>query len=268
MSGALFASGLKSSARGLSGYAFGMVFYLWLFIWIYPSFAGSRGLNRLLRSMPAGLLKVLGYNVGVSHLSGFLGGEFYSLLYLLIMGIYAVFTATKLMAHLVDNGSMAYLLATPVSRTRVAVTQGLVLIAGILVVGLAATAGALLGAHWFAPHEALAAGPFVALNLVGALLFAVVAAYSFLLSCVAPDERTALTLSAVVTLLFYGMHVMGDLSPQLRWLAHLSLFGVFNAQQLIHGRGPVLLDSLGLLAATVVLLAVAALLFRRRQLSL
>lgn len=268
MSRALFASGVRSNLRGLAGYAFGMVFYLWLFIWIYPSFAGSRGLNLLLRALPPGLLKVLGYSVGVSHLSGFLGGEFYSLLYLLIMGVYAVFAASKVMAHLIDNGSMAYLLASPVSRTRVAVTQGAVLLSGVLVIGAVTAAGGLLGAHWFAPHAALPVGAFLALNLVGTLLFAVVGAYSFLLSCIAPDERTALGLSAVVTLLFYGLHVVGDLSARVGWLAHLSLFTVFSSQSLIHGHGPVLADALGLGAAAVALVAVGAVLFRRRQLSM
>jgi ABC-2 type transport system permease protein len=268
MSATLFASGFKKNLRALSGYALGMVFYVWLFIWVFPSFAGSRGLNLLLRDLPQGLLRVLGYSVGVSNLSGFLGGEFYSLLYLLIMGVYAVFSASRLMAHLIDNRSMAYLLASPVSRGRVATTQAMVLVSGVLVIGGITTAGGLLGAHWFAPHASLPAGPFLALNLVGILLFAVVAAYSFLFSCIAPDERSALGLSAAVTLLMYGIHVVGDLSSRVQWLAHLSLFTAFNSQQLIHGQGPVLADSLGLATGAIVLLAVSVALFQRRQLSL
>ena len=268
MSAALFASTLKHSLRTIANYAFGMVLYLWLFIAIYPSFAGSKALNSILQSMPAGVLRVLGYSLGVTHLSGFLAGEFFSLLYVIIFAIYAIFTGTKVMAHLIDNGSMAYLLATPVSRRKVAWTQAMVLLCGVAVIATVTTGGGLLGAAWFAPHAHIAAGAFIRLNLVGMLLFAVVAAYTFLLSALAPDERTALSLSTVVTLVFYGLHVVGDLSSRLHWAAYLSLFAVFNPPELIAGHGPVLTDTLALAAATAILLIVAVAGFQRRQLAL
>jgi len=268
VSAALFASTFRQSLRTVSNYAFGMVLYLWVFIWIYPSFAGSAALNTMLKSLPAGLLKVLGYSLGVTRLSGFLAGEFYSLLYLFILAIYAIFTGTKLMAHLVDNGFMGYLLATPVSRRGVACTQALVLLSGVFTIAAATTVGGLLGAHWFTSHDHIAAWPFVEMNLVGMLVFTVVAAYSFLFSAVAPDERSAMGLSTMLTLVFYGLHVVGDLSPRLTWAAHLSLFTVFNSQALVAGHGPVLTDALALSAATIALMALAVFGFQRRQLSL
>lgn len=268
MSAALFASTFRQGVRGLANYALGMVLYLWLFIWVYPSFAGSKALNTLLQGLPAGLLRVLGYTLGVTQLSGFLAGEFYSLLYLVILAIYAIFTGARVMAHLIDNRFMGYLLATPVARRRVACTQALVLLSGVVVIAALTTAGGLLGAAWFAPHAHIAAGPFVRMNLVGMLVFTVVAAYSFLFSALAPDERTALSLSTFVTLVFYGLHLVADLSNRLRWVAHLSLFTIFNPPALIAGRGAVLVDSLVLTGVTVALLVLAVLGFEQRQLPL
>ena len=268
MSTALLASTFRQGARGLANYTLGMVLYLWLFIWVYPSFAGSKALNTLLQDLPAGMLRVLGYSLGVTHLSGFLAGEFYSLLYLIILTIYAVFTGARVMAHLIDNRFMGYLLATPVSRRRVACTQALALLGGVVLIAALTTAGGLLGAAWFAPRSHLAAGPFVRLNLVGMLVFTVVAAYSFLFSALAPDERTALSLSAFVTLVFYGLHIVADLSRQLRWVAHLSLFTIFNPPALIAGQGAVLVDAPVLAGITVALLVLAVLGFERRQLPL
>jgi ABC-2 type transport system permease protein len=265
---ALFSSTLRQALRGVANYALGMVFYLWLFIWVYPSFAGSTTLNTLLQNLPPGLLRVLGYSLGGTSLSGFLAGEFYSLVYLLILAIYVLVTGTRLMAHLVDNGSMAYLLATPVSRRRIAAAQALVLLCGVVIIAGATTAGGLLGAHWFAAHEHLPAWSFVKLNLVGMLVFMVVASYAFLFSALAADERSAMGLSAVLTLAFYGLHVLGDLSTRLAWVAHLSLFNVFNAQSLLAGRGHVLVDAVALAGAALVLLGGAVSGFERRQLSL
>jgi ABC-2 type transport system permease protein len=268
MNGALFGAMVKSQARSWASYGFGMVIYLWLFIGIYPSFAGSQALNKLLQTLPAGLLRVLGYTAGATHLSTFLGGEFYSLLYLIIMAIFVMFAATKLMAHLIDNGSMAYLLATPVSRVKVAVTQAAVLLSGVWAIALASTVGGLIGAHWFVHHSGIATGAFVRMNAVGALLFSVVAGYAFVMSCLARDERSALGFSALFTLLFYVLHTVADLTPHFAWLNHLSLFTAFNPQNLMQGHGQFALDAVGLAAAAVVLFGIAVAGFARRQLTL
>lgn len=71
----------------------------------------------------------------LTTLPGCLAGEFYGLFYVIILAIYTVCAGTKLMAHLIDNGSTAHLLATPVSRTKIAVTQAIPLIVGIIVIG-------------------------------------------------------------------------------------------------------------------------------------
>lgn len=268
MNGVLYGNVLKANAKAISSYAFGMLFYLWLFIWIYPSFAGSQALNSLFQQMPKGMMKVLGYTTGITHISDFLGGEFYSLLYLIILAIYSIFVATKLVAHLIENGSMAYLLATPVSRTRVAFTQAAVLVSGVLLIGLVSTVGVLLGVHWFVHNSGLNAGYFIQMNLVGAMLFCVVAGYSFLFSCLAKDERTALGLSTFVTLIFYVLNMVGDLSHKFAWVSHLSLFAAFVPQNLIHGTGHFLLETLSLAAAAIVLFAIAIFGFRSRQLSI
>ena len=268
MDGVLYARMLKAQSRSISSYAFGMVLYLWLFIWVFPTFAGSQSLNNLLRQMPPGLMKVLGYTVGITHLSNFLSGEFYSLLYLVIMAIYVIFGATRLVAHLIDTRAMAYLLATPVSRVKVAVAEAFVLLTGVLIIGGLTTAGGLLGAHWFVHHAGIDAGRFVEMNIVGALLFCVVAGYCYIFSCVAPDERRALSFSAVLTVAFYGFHVIGDMSHKFSWMNHLSLFASFNSQNLVQGHSHFAASSIGLGIAAVVLFAAGIIAFSKRQLAL
>jgi len=268
MNQALFTAMVKEEAHSLASYAFGMILYLWLFIWVFPSFSGSQSLNQLFQKMPAGLMRVLGYTAGVTHLSTFLGGEFYSLLYLVIMAIYVLFGATKLVAHLVDNGSMAYLLSTPVSRARVATTQAVVLVSGVWMIALCSMVGGLLGAHWFAHHAGINTGFFVQMNLVGALVFSVVAGYAFGFSCLARYERSALGLSALLTILFYVVHTIGDLTPRFAWINHLSLFTAFNPQNLIQGHGHLAIDTIGLAAATVIVFGIGIIGFVRRQLPL
>lgn len=268
MNRTLYTTELKANARAISSYTFGMAFYLWLFIWIYPSFAKSQALNTLLGQMPQGLMKMLGYQVRMNHVTDFLGGEFYSLLYLVVMAIYTIFVATKLVAHLVDNGSMAYLLASPVSRARVAMTQAAVLLSGLVIIGGVTIVGGIVGVHWFIHHAGMDNLDFIKMNIVGMLLFCVVAAYCFLFSCLAPDERTALSWSATLTIVFYALKVIGDLSPRFAWVNHFSLFAVFNPQDLIRGQGDFAVTSICLAAAMVILLGIAVFGFNKRQLAL
>ena len=106
------------------------------------------------------------------------------------------------------------------------------------------------------------------LNVVGTLLFCAVSGYCFLFSCFARDERTALGLSATLTVLFYGLHAVGTLSQRFSWMSRLSLFTVFNPQNLMHGHGHFAAASMSLAALTVALFGVAIAVFRRRQLAL
>jgi ABC-2 type transport system permease protein len=184
------------------------------------------------------------------------------------MAIFAIFAATRLVAHMAENGSLAYLLATPVPRRRIAATAAAVLLTEVVAIGLVTALGGLLGAALFVRDAALNAVWFLELNLVGTLLFCVVAGYAFVLSCLAPDERSALSLSALLTLVLYALHLAADLTARLAWLGHLSLFSVLDSQALIEGRGPVGADVAGLAFATVLLVAAGVLGFGRRQFSL
>ncbi len=268
MSKALFRSMFTINARAMVSYGFGMTIYQWLFIWVYPTLTKSSAMNSLLRSMPQGLLKVIGYNNGIGQLADYMAGEFYGLIYIIIFAIFAVTIAGKLVAHLVDNLAMAYLLSTPISRVRLAVTQAATLVTGTAIIAAFCTLGGILGARWFAPHTHLDAGRFIELNLVGFLIFAVVSAYSFLFSCVSRDERTALSLSSGLTLVFYAFNTVGLLGTHLAWMRRLSLFAAYNAQNIVHGNAHVVLVSTSMAAVALLLFAAAAIGFRRRELAL
>lgn len=268
MNFALFRSMLKFNLKSMLSYGIGMTFYLWLVTWMYPSIGQSPSLNSLLKTMPPALLKFVGYQTGISHVSDFLAGEFYGMIYVIILTIYTVMTATKLMAHLVENGSMAYLLATPVSRIKVAITQSVVLAVGICVIGLFSTLGGILGVRLLVPAGGLDTRFFVEMNVVGALLFLLIGAYSFLFSCIARDERQALSMSAVLTLIFYALHTGGTISDKFAWLNNLSVFTAFNASELIHGTAPFATTVAALSVSSIVLFAIAILGFRKRQMSL
>lgn len=268
MSHKLFMTMLKENQKSISGFAFGTVLYMWMVIWIYPSLAKSSGMNEMLQSMPDNFLRAFGLENGIQKLSDYLAAEFYGLLFLIILSIYCVMAGTQLVARLVDRGSMAYLLSTPTSRVKIAITQLSVLIFGLLVIVLFATAGGVLGTLWISGSAELDMSLFIQMNLVGFLLFFVISAYSFLFSCLFNDEKTATSVSAVVTIVFFALHLVGRLSPDVDWLLNLTIFSAFDPQEISNGTADILIPSLELLGAGIILYVLSIIVFRKKDLPL
>ena len=80
--------------------------------------------------MPQGLTNAFNLGSGFGTVEAFISGEYYGLLLVLILSIFCILFTTQLMAKLVDQGAMAYLLVVPTTRTKVALTQAVVFVTG------------------------------------------------------------------------------------------------------------------------------------------
>lgn len=79
---------------------------------------------------------------GIGSSIAMTGQAFYSFLPGLITGVYVIIVGNKLLSAQVDKGSMAYILSTPIKRSKVAATQVV-----FFVVSLFLMYGILSGAH-------------------------------------------------------------------------------------------------------------------------
>ncbi|MGG3755874.1 MULTISPECIES: ABC transporter permease subunit [Bacillus] len=268
MSKSLFIASLKGNSKNISNFAIGSVFYLWILIWVFPSMTSAKGLNDLIKSMPEALQKVTGLQSGVQKLNDFLAGEYYGLIFVLLLMVYSIIVSTQLVAKLVDKGAMAYLLATPISRVKIILTQAAVLILGLITIVVFTYVGGLVGAEWLIDKSDLDKEVFLQLNLVGGLLFLVVCAYSFFFSCLFNDEKKAMSVSAGITVVFYGLDMLGKLSDKFEWMRNISLFNLFRPQEIISGDYDVMKTSIGLLISAVVIFAISTWVFKKRDLPL
>jgi ABC-2 type transport system permease protein len=269
MNRSLFQAMLKVNANNIMNYALGIVIYQWLVIWIFPSIAGNNSVNDMLKSMPENLLKAMGMEGGISQLNDYLANEFYGLIFVLIMMVFSVMSAVQLIARLVDRGSMAYLLATPVSRTQFAVTQAVVLVIGLVIIAAFSIGGGLLGINWFIDDPGnFDRANFIWLNVVGLALFLAVGAYSFLFSAIMDDEKKALGVAATITVLFYGMDMAAKLSDKLHWMKNITIFSLYKPAEIAKGTFDVWPATLGLTAGAIVLFGIAVAMFKKRDLPL
>ncbi|MRN56072.1 ABC transporter permease subunit [Paenibacillus monticola] len=268
MNMALLRNMAKVHGKTLASYISATVLYELLIIWVYPSIANSPQLNDLLTSMPAGLMKALGVEGGIQKYNDYLSAQFYGTLFVVILMVYCIMTSVQAIARLVDRGSMAYLLSTPVSRSKVAVTQAIVLVFGLFAFSICTTIGGLLGAQFLIDAPAYDKGLFVQVNLIVFLLFTFIASYCFLISCLCDDEKRALSWSSSLTVLFYSLDLVGKMSSNLTWMRYLSPFYLFRPQDIVKGTFPVGWVSLGLGIGALLIFWLSVSVFRRRDLPL
>lgn len=259
---------LKQQSKVLLGYMSGVFIYLFLVLMSYPLFADSQELNQALQSLPEPLLVALGLQGSMSDVNNYMAMNFYNSLYLYILMAFTVMTATGLISRHVDRGSMAYLLGTPVSRIRIAASQGVVLLIGLVLVMLAAYLAGIIGVPLFAKDASFDHLVFLQINLSAFLVFLVISAFSFLVSCLVNEEKQAMAISFGITLVLYFIDMASKMASQLEWLKYFTIFSFFKPQTLIaEGGSGLWLDALILLCMSVAIGAAATLLFRRKQMS-
>ncbi|MCG8484270.1 MAG: ABC transporter permease subunit, partial [Clostridia bacterium] len=80
-------------------------------------------MNAMLDMVPEGMLKAMGFENLGTDLTEYLSNYLYGFIFIMFPMIYCIIVSNKLIAKHVDSGSMAYLLTTPNSRVKIAVTQ-------------------------------------------------------------------------------------------------------------------------------------------------
>jgi ABC-2 type transport system permease protein len=238
--------------------------------WLFPSFAGNNAaLDELIKSLPHGMTNAFNLGSGFGTVEAFISGEYYGLLLVLIISIFCIMVTTQLMAKLVDQGSMAYLLATPTTRRKVAMTQAAVFVTGLLVImvvttlcgfaGYALFIGDLSGFHGLA---------FLRMNLAAFLLFFAAGGIAFLVSSLVNDEKKALGISAVLIFGFFSLDFIGKLSDKIDWLRHLTFFSLYDPSGIISGQSETGLAWSILIVIGLATFAAGIALFRKRDLPL
>ena len=177
-------------------------------------------LDEIVTAMPQ-LMNMVGMQAGSSSLGGFLINYLYGFLLLLLPLVFSILAANRLVARWVDTGSMAYLLASPNTRARVARTQALVLIAG----------GTLLTAYC----TALAVGCAAAMFPGELCLHLALGGFCFFASCLFNESRLSVALGAGVPVLFFLIRMLANMGGRLEKLKYATVFTLFDPTGLFRG---------------------------------
>jgi len=265
----LFNQMVKLNMKNFLSFGFGSALYVVLMTSLYPMFAeNAEAINELIKIIPDTLKNALGFDSLTSY-GGFISAEYFGLFFPIILSVFSVMTATQLLAHLVDKGSMAYLLSTKVSRIQIAFTQAIVLIGGLLFIVLLTFLGGIVAGEMLMDEQtSLELNTFFQINLNGFLLFFVVGGYSFLVSSLCNDEKKSLGIAGALTFIFYGLDMAGKISSELEWLRNITPFSLYNPSEIANGDAEIFLPSLILLGIGFFNYSAAVVAFKLRNLPL
>ncbi|MGL4336271.1 MAG: ABC transporter permease subunit [Turicibacter sp.] len=210
-----------------------LMLYFTIIIGMYdPSIDDS--MAALIETLPKEFMAAFGFSGADAGLMSFIATYYYGFLILCFPMIYEIIISNRLIAKHVDNGSMAYLLATPHKRYSIALTQAKFLAGSLIVlIGVLTIVGIGFCEMMF-PGE-LDIKAFLLLNLGALLLHLVISGIGFFASCLFNETKNSLAIGAGIPIAFLLIQMIANIGDKLENLKFVTLFTLFNPSDIIAG---------------------------------
>lgn len=213
------------------------------------------------------LMEAVGMKAGVNTLAGFMVSYLYGFILLVFPMVFCIIRGNGLIAKYMDNGSMAVLMAAPVKRRTVALTQLAVLLSGVILMMAYITGLELVCAGIQFPGEL---EPSVLLKLNTSLLFLhlFIAGICYLASSLFSDTRYSIAVGAGIPALMYIIQMLSNVGEKTEKFKFITFFTLFDAQEIANGSDDAFLLSLVLLFGAVVMYIAAVEIFIKKDMCL
>jgi ABC-2 type transport system permease protein len=212
-----------------------MMLYLPTIISLYNP-ESQDSLNEMMKMLPKEMISAFGFSSAGATLLGFIASYYYGFLILLLPMIYTIVVANRSISSHVDKGSMAYLLSTPNTRTKVARTQALYLLVSItLLIGFVTLVGVAICQIMF-PGDLDISG-FLLLNLGTLLLYYAVTGIGFCASCFFNETKNSLAIGAGLPVAFLVLQMISNVGDATKFFQYFTLYTLFDPERIITGEG-------------------------------
>jgi ABC-2 type transport system permease protein len=231
MSIPLFKATFKANWKLLLIFTSVMIFYSLTIMFMYdPVVIDS--MEAMLKLLPQELIKAFGYQLQVPSYVGFLASYFYGFLAVGFPTIFIAIVGHRLIGKMVDNGSMAYLLATPNSRIKVVLTQAVVfvLMLALMVSGII-IAGIIFSEMRF-PGE-LEMDKFLLVNLTLFFYLFAISSITFLASCLFNDGKNSVLLGTSLPVGFLIFQMLTAQGDKLEFFKYFTLLTLYQPNNII-----------------------------------
>ncbi|HJA01550.1 ABC transporter permease subunit [Candidatus Collinsella stercoripullorum] len=260
----LFTRELRSAALPALVVACVLALYAGVIVSMYDPGLGA-SLELMRESMPE-LFAAFGMADQGTTLLEFLVNYLYGFLLVVFPLVLAALLADRLMVRHIERGSVTYLLAQPVSRTRLAISQLLVLLTCMVALMAALTVFELAVAQALFPGELDAAG-LLAVNASTLCLWVLFAGVCWASACALPVVAAARWTGVAVCTIFVLAQMLSGVGDELSWLADVTPIALFDPLGVASGDTGAVAGAAALAASGIALFALGTAAFSRRDLS-
>lgn len=267
MSATLFKQGIKSNWKLATIFAAIMLLYMTMIVSMFnPETQAS--LQKMMETMPKEMFTAFGFSLeSTTSLNSFLASYYYGFIIVMFPMIFVIMLANKLIAKLVDRGSMAYLLSTPTGRVKIAFTQaGFILFSTFVLLLFVTLAGMGICEAMF-PGK-LDIGAFLLMNLGAFAMFLAISGISFCCSAIFNDAKMSLAFGAGIPIAFFVIDMLANVGDKFSWLKYFTLFTLFDAGKIAAGDTWTIPFMLILAAIGVAAYAAGVVVFNKKDLPL
>lgn len=233
-----------------------------LYVALYPSFAGDEGIEQMIESMPQAMKDLAGFgeSTGFESVEAFLATEMLNFIVPLALSVFPILIASSALAGAEEEGTMDVLLGNPLPRWQLVASR--FLSAAVLLLGILTLMGFLtwIAAPIFDVDLSIDSAAAGALNLWPLCLFFGGVA----MLCSAIFHRRLLAIAIPVTLLV-AMYFVDGLANSVEFLEDIQPLSAFYYYGSAIQDGMDWANFAGLTAATLVLVGLAILIFRWRD---
>ena len=257
---------LRDLRRGFAWWALGLAGYVAMIVSVYPTIRGNRELESLMDQYPEALKALFSFGGQLDFTSpaGYLGGELFSFMLPALFLVAAVGNGAGAIAGEEERGTLDLLLATPVSRRRVALHKLAAMC--VEVAGLGVVLWLCLWAGSIAIDMKLSAAHLAAASAATVLLAILYGALAFTLGAGTGRKGLAIGVTIAAAVAAYLVNSLAGLVDVLRGPQKLSPFYHYAVSDPLR-HGLEISHCLLLLGAAAAIAAAGIVLFDRRDVS-
>lgn len=200
-----------------------------IIVMMYDPHLGE-SLLMMAESMPQ-LFAAFGMSQPGLHLLDFIFNYLYGFILIAIPFIYIIIMCQRLMIRYIDQGSLAYLLATPHSRKQLFFSQLFVMFLGLLLMIIYETLLIVICSYVMF-QEIVDIGQLLIVNLGLLSLQSLMMAMCYLSACFFQDTKLSLGVGSGMGILFILIHMLSQVSDKIEWLHYLTPLSLFDVHSL------------------------------------
>lgn len=221
-------------------------------------------LNAMFEVLPDDFMRALGFSQVFHNLEGYLASWLYGLIMTAFPLVYCIIMGNRLVVNEVEDGAMALLLATSVSRVKVIVTKAFFALGSVILMQMVVFGLNTLCSILMVGKNALNVEIFFKLNLTVMLVNMCAMAIVFFFSSLFNEKKYSLLCGCGVTVIFLLMDMMSNVSSDIEFLKDFTIYGWYDPVGITNGH-PVWMVHLILLGIIGCLMVASVFVFRKKQ---